>query len=158
MTNTTKWYMTNAIENYYTAKRAFKKRLDLFDKDAAIEELNEQVRMEEESERILLERDEQHERELESRWEEDYEEREMERRLEEAEIERQIEEQEQYRVGKRWEDFSIAEIEKEYKQNSEAQMPWSKAVKIIQTLVDEREDYGEGNKIIKQAWARILRG
>jgi hypothetical protein len=29
-----------------------------------------------------------------------------------------IEEQEQYRVGKRWEDFSIAEIEKEYKQKN----------------------------------------
>ena len=69
-----------------------------------------------------------------------------------------VREEEQDRIEKRWEDFSIAEIEKEYKQNLEAQMPWSKAVKIIQTLVDEREDYGEGNKIIKQAWARILRG
>ena len=69
-----------------------------------------------------------------------------------------VREEEQDRIEKRWEDFSIAEIEKEYKQNSETQMPWSKAVRIIQTLVDEREDYGEGNKIIKQAWARILRG
>ena len=150
--------MTNSIENYYAAKRAFKKKFGLFDKDVAIEELDEQVRMEEEAERMMIERDEQRERELESRWEEDYEEREMERRHEEAEIERQIEEQEQYRIEKRWEDFSIAEIEKEYKQNSEAQMPWSKAIRIIQTLVDEREDYGEGNKIIKQAWARILQG
>ena len=156
MTNTSK--MPWLKEDYTKTKRAFKKRLGLFDKDVAIEELNEQVRMEEEAERILIELDERHERELEEQWEEDYEEREMEQRLEEAEIERQIEEQEQYRVGKRWEDFSIAEIEKEYKQNSEAQMPWSKAVKIIQTLVDEREDYGEGNKIIKQAWERILRG
>jgi hypothetical protein len=57
------------------------------------------------------------------------------------------------RTEKRWEDFSIAEIEKEYKQNSETQMPWDKAVRIIQTLVDERD-----NKIIKQAWERILRG
>ena len=175
------------MTNTYETKRAFKKRLGLFDKDVAIEELDEQVRMEEEAERILIELDERHERELEEQWEEDYEEREMERRLEEAEIERQIEEQEQYRVGKRWEDFSIAEIEKEYKQRlleeaSEKQgtlmtnilvsdepitskMPlekplpsWEDAVKIIQTLVDEREDYGEGNKIIKQAWERILRG
>ena len=94
-------------EDYTATKRAFKKRLGLFDKDAAIEELNEQVRMEEEAERMMIERDERHERELEEQWEDGYEEREMER---------QIEEQEQYRVGKRWEDFSIAEIEKEYKQ------------------------------------------
>jgi len=60
MTNTTK--MPWLREDYTATKRAFKKRLGLFDKDVAIEE------------------------------------------------------QEQYRVGKRWEDFSIAEIEKEYKQ------------------------------------------
>jgi hypothetical protein len=45
----------------------------------------------------------------------------MERRHEEAGVERQIEQeqgQEQYRVEKRWEDFSIAEIEKEYKQKN----------------------------------------
>jgi hypothetical protein len=129
MTNTTK--MPWLREDYTATKRAFKKRLGLFDKDAAIEELNEQVRMEEEAERMMIERDERHERELEEQWEDGYEEREMERRQEEAEIERQIEEQEeaeierqieeeqeQYRVGKRWEDFSIAEIEKEYKQKN----------------------------------------
>ena len=35
---------------------------------------------------------------------------------------------------------------------------WEDAVTLIQKLVDEREDYGEGNKIIKQAWKRILQG
>ena len=92
-------------EAYIATKRAFKKRLGLFDKDVVVEEYEE------------------HERELEEDYEdyEAYEETEMERRHEEAGVERQIEQeqgQEQYRVEKRWEDFSIAEIEKEYKQKN----------------------------------------
>jgi hypothetical protein len=58
--------MTNPIENYYAVKRAFKKRLGLFDKDEAIEELaaeqTEEDWLELEAEQILMERDEQHQR------------------------------------------------------------------------------------------------
>jgi len=106
-----------------------------------IEEYEEQAQTEDELFSWWEELDEQHERKLEEDYEA-YEETEIERQHEEAEIERQIEEteierqieeqeeieierqieqeqeQEQYRVGKRWEDFSIAEIEKEYKQKN----------------------------------------
>lgn len=146
--------MTNPIENYYAVKRAFKKRLGLFDKDEAIEELaaeqTEEDWLELEAEQILMERDEQHHIKSgfhKNRWGEDYAWKEKLRQLEER-----------GQVEKRWEDFSIAEIEKEYKQNSEEQnshelMPFHQAAKIISTLVDERD-----NKIITRAWERILRG
>tara|TARA_R110000782_G_scaffold37918_1_gene89454 strand:+ start:14 stop:367 length:354 start_codon:yes stop_codon:yes gene_type:complete len=107
-------------KNYIAAKRAFKKRLGLFDKDVVIEEYEEQAQTEDEFSSWLEGLDEQHEIELEESYAA-YEETEMERQHEEAEIERQIEqeqEQEQYRIEKRWEDFSIAEIEKEYKQKN----------------------------------------
>ena len=119
-------------KNYIAAKRAFKKRLGLFDKDVVIEEYEEQAQTEDEFSSWLEGLDEQHEIELEESYAA-YEETEIERQHEEAEIERQIEdqeqaaierqieqeqEQEQYRVEKRWEDFSIAEIEKEYKQKN----------------------------------------
>ena len=107
-------------EAYIAIKRAFKKRLGLFDKDVVVEEYEEQAQTEDEFSSWLEGLDEQHERELEEDYE-DYEETEIERQHEEAEIERQIEQeqgQEQYRVEKRWEDFSIAEIEKEYKQKN----------------------------------------
>jgi len=146
--------MANPIENYYAVKRAFKKRLGLFDKDVAIEELAAQQTeddwLELEAEQILMERDEQHHIKSgfhKNRWEEDYAWKEKLRQLEER-----------GQVEKRWEDFSITEIEKEYKQNLEEQnsnelMPFHQAAKIISTLVDERN-----NKIITRAWERILRG
>ena len=56
------------------------------------------------------------------------------------------------RTEKRWEDFSIAEIEKEESENKNT-MTWKDAVTIIQMLVNEKD-----NKIIKQAWERILQG
>ena len=70
MTNTTR--MPWMRKDYTETKRAFKKRLGIFDKDVAIEE---QVRMEEESERMLIELDERHEKQLEEQWEDGYEER-----------------------------------------------------------------------------------
>ena len=106
-----------------------------------IEEYEEEAQTVDELFSWWEELDEQHERKLEEDYEA-YEETEIERQHEEAEIERQIEEteierqieeqeeieierqieqeqeQEQYRVGKRWEDFSIAEIEKEYKKKN----------------------------------------
>jgi hypothetical protein len=89
MTNTTR--MPWMKEDYTETKRAFKKRLGLFDKDEAIEELaaeqTEEDWLELEAEQILMERDEQHQIKLGFR-------------------------------KKRWEDFSIAEIEKEYKQKN----------------------------------------
>jgi hypothetical protein len=57
--------MTNTINPFWLkkdyTKRAFKKRLGLFDKDVAIEELEEQVRMEmeEEEEQLLIDWNEQ---------------------------------------------------------------------------------------------------
>lgn len=144
MTNTTK--MPWMKEDYTATKRAFKKKLGIFDKDVAIEEQEEQVRMEEESERMMIELDERHERELEERWEDGYEEREMERQLEEAEQNR-IEKEYEQRLAAT---HRIIEIEKAKNKNT---ITWEDAVTIIQTLVDERD-----NKIIKQAWERILQG
>ena len=144
MTNTTR--MPWMKEDYTATKRAFKKRLGIFDKDVAIEEQEKEARIEEEAERILTERDERHERELEEQWEDGYEEREMER---------QLENQEQDRIEKEYEQrlaatHRIIEIEKAKNKNT---ITWEDAVTIIQTLVDERD-----NKIIKQAWERILQG
>ena len=144
MTNTTK--MPWMKEDYTATKRAFKKKLGLFDKDVAIEEQEEQVRMEEESERMLIELDERHEKQLEEQWEDGYEEREMERQLEEAEQNR-IEKEYEQRLAAT---HRIIEIEKAKNKNT---ITWEDAVTIIQTLVDERD-----NKIIKQAWERILQG
>ena len=144
MTNTTR--MPWMRKDYTETKRAFKKRLGIFDKDVAIEEQEEQVRMEEESERMMIELDERHERELEERWEDGYEEREMERQLEEAEQNR-IEKEYEQRLAAT---HRIIEIEKAKNKNT---ITWEDAVTIIQTLVDERD-----NKIIKQAWERILQG
>ena len=144
MTNTTR--MPWMKEDYTATKRAFKKKLGLFDKDVAIEELQEQVRMEEESERMMIELDERHEKQLEEQWEDGYEEREMERQLEEAEQNR-IEKEYEQRLAAT---HRIIEIEKAKNKNT---ITWEDAVTIIQTLVDERD-----NKIIKQAWERILQG
>ena len=51
MTNITR--MPWMKEDYTATKRAFKKKLGLFDKDVAIEELQEQIRIEAEEERRL---------------------------------------------------------------------------------------------------------
>ena len=71
MTNTSK--MPWLKEDYTKTKRAFKKRLGLFDKDVAIEELGkeyeEQSRMEDELHSWWEELDERHEREMERRLE-----------------------------------------------------------------------------------------
>ena len=123
-------------KDYTETKRAFKKRLGIFDKDVAIEE---QVRMEEESERMLIELDERHEKQLEEQWEDGYEEREMER---------QLENQEQDRIEGDHEQRLLEEASE-----NKNTITWEDAVTIIQTLVDERD-----NKIIKQAWERILQG
>ena len=133
-------------EDYTATKRAFKKRLGIFDKDVAIEEQEEQVRMEEEAERMMIELDERHERESEERWEDGYEEREMERQLEEAEQNR-IEKEYEQRLAAT---HRIIEIEKAKNKNT---ITWEDAVTIIQTLVNERD-----NKVIKRAWERILQG
>ena len=162
MINTTK--MPWLREDYTVDKRAFKKRLGLFDKDVAIEEQEKEARMEEKAERILTERDEQHERELEEQWEDGYEERETERRLEEEEQDRIEEDHEQKlleeaseRQGTLMTNILVSDEPITSKMPLEKPLPsWEDAVTLIQKLVDEREDYGEGNKIIKQAWARIL--
>ena len=137
MTNTTR--MPWMKEDYTATKRAFKKRLGIFDKDVAIEEQEKEARMEEEAERILTERDERHERELEEQWEDGYEEREMERRLENQEQDRIEGDHEQ----------RLLEAASENKNT----MAWKDAIRIIQMLVNERD-----NKIIKRAWERILQG
>ena len=137
MTNTTR--MPWMKEDYTATKRAFKKRLGIFDKDVAIEEQEKEARMEEEAERILTERDERHERELEEQWEDGYEEREMER---------QLENQEQDRIEGDHEQRLLEEASE-----NKNTITWEDAVTIIQTLVNERD-----NKITKQAWARILQG
>mgnify|MGYP003136589584 CR=1 FL=1 len=53
MTNITR--MPWMKEDYTATKRAFKKKLGLFDKDVAIEELQEQIRIEGDHEQRLLE-------------------------------------------------------------------------------------------------------
>ena len=131
-------------KDYTATKRAFKKKLGLFDKDVAIEEQEEQVRMEEESERMMIELDERHERELEKQWEDGYEEREMERRLEN---------QEQDRIEGDHEQRLLEEASERQGTINKNTITWEDAVTIIQTLVDERD-----NKITKQAWKRILQG
>ena len=128
MTNTTR--MPWMKEDYTATKRAFRKKLGLFDKDVAIEEQEEQVRMEEESERMLIELDERHEKQLEEQWEDGYEEREMERRLENQE----------------------QRLLEEASENKNT-IAWKDAIRIIQMLVNERD-----NKVIKRAWERILQG
>ena len=90
--------------------------------ETEIERQHEEAEIERQIEETEIERqiEEQEEIEIERQIEETEIERQIEEQ-EEIEIERQIEqeqEQEQYRVGKRWEDFSIAEIEKEYKQKN----------------------------------------
>ena len=137
MTNTTR--MPWMKEDYTATKRAFKKRLGIFDKDVAIEEQEKEARMEEEAERILTERDERHERELEEQWEDGYEEREMERRLEN---------QEQDRIEGDYEQRLLEEASE-----NKNTMAWKDAIRIIQMLVNERD-----NKVIKRAWERILQG
>jgi len=130
-------------EDYTATKRAFKKRLGIFDKDVAIEEQEEQVRMEEESERMLIELDERHEKQLEEQWEDGYEEREMERRLENQEQ-------------------RLLEAASENKNT----MAWKDAIRIIQMLVfdhcnnaiGQSDDWAKSNEEIKQAWERILQG
>ena len=82
MTNTTR--MPWMKEDYTATKRAFRKKLGLFDKDVAIEE---QARMEEEA------------------------------------------------------------------SENKNTMAWKDAIRIIQMLVNERD-----NKVIKRAWERILQG
>ena len=160
MTNTTR--MPWMKEDYTATKRAFKKRLGIFDKDVAIEEQEKEARIEEEAERILTERDERHERELEEQWEDGYEEREMERRLEnqeqdriEGDYEQRLLEEASERQGTITDAIltatqRIIEIEKAKNKNT---ITWEDAVTIIQTLVNERD-----NKITKQAWERILQG
>jgi len=141
MTNTTR--MPWMKEDYTATKRAFKKRLGIFDKDVAIEEQEEQVRMEEESERMLIELDERHEKQLEEQWEDGYEEREMERRLENQEQ-------------------RLLEAASENKNT----MAWKDAIRIIQMLVfdhcnnaiGQSDDWAKSNEEIKQAWERILQG
>ena len=137
MTNTTR--MPWMKEDYTATKRAFKKRLGIFDKDVAIEEQEKEARMEEEAERILTERDERHERELEEQWEDGYEEREMER---------QLENQEQDRIEGDYEQRLLEEASE-----NKNTMAWKDAIRIIQMLVNERD-----NKVIKRAWERILQG
>ena len=137
MTNTTR--MPWMKEDYTATKRAFKKRLGIFDKDVAIEEQEEQVRMEEESERMLIELDERHEKQLEEQWEDGYEEREMERRLEN---------QEQDRIEGDYEQRLLEEASE-----NKNTIAWKDAIRIIQMLVNERD-----NKVIKRAWERILQG
>ena len=137
MTKTTR--MPWMKEDYTATKRAFKKRLGIFDKDVAIEEQEKEARMEEEAERILTERDERHERELEEQWEDGYEEREMERRLEN---------QEQDRIEGDYEQRLLEEASE-----NKNTMAWKDAIRIIQMLVNERD-----NKVIKRAWERILQG
>ena len=141
MTNTTK--MPWMKEDYTATKRAFKKKLGIFDKDVAIEEQEEQVRMEEESERMLIELDERHEKQLEEQWEDGYEEREMERRLENQE----------------------QRLLEEASENKNT-MAWKDAIRIIQMLVfdhcnnavGQSDDWAKSNEEIKQAWERILQG
>ena len=141
MTNTTR--MPWMKEDYTETKRAFKKRLGIFDKDVAIEEQEKEARMEEEAERILTERDERHERELEEQWEDGYEEREMERRLENQE----------------------QRLLEEASENKNT-MAWKDAIRIIQMLVfdhcnnavGQSDDWAKSNEEIKQAWERILQG
>jgi len=137
MTNTTR--MPWMKEDYTETKRAFKKRLGIFDKDVAIEEQEKEARIEEEAERILTERDERHERELEEQWEDGYEEREMERRLEN---------QEQDRIEGDYEQRLLEEASE-----NKNTIAWKDAIRIIQMLVNERD-----NKVIKRAWERILQG
>ena len=147
MTNTTR--MPWMKEDYTATKRAFKKRLGIFDKDVAIEE---QVRMEEESERMMIELDERHERESEERWEDGYEEREMERQLENQEQDRIEGDHEQ----------RLLEAASENKNT----MAWKDAIRIIQMLVfdhcnnavGQSDDWAKSNEEIKQAWERILQG
>ena len=130
-------------KDYTETKRAFKKRLGIFDKDVAIEEQEEQVRMEEESERMLIELDERHEKQLEEQWEDGYEEREMERRLENQE----------------------QRLLEEASENKNT-MAWKDAIRIIQMLVfdhcnnavGQSDDWAKSNEEIKQAWERILQG
>ena len=141
MTNTTR--MPWMKEDYTATKRAFKKKLGLFDKDVAIEEQEEQVRMEEESERMMIELDERHEKQLEEQWEDGYEEREMERRLENQE----------------------QRLLEEASENKNT-MAWKDAIRIIQMLVfdhcnnavGQSDDWAKSNEEIKQAWERILQG
>ena len=141
MTNTTR--MPWMRKDYTETKRAFKKRLGIFDKDVAIEEQEEQVRMEEESERMLIELDERHEKQLEEQWEDGYEEREMERRLENQE----------------------QRLLEEASENKNT-MAWKDAIRIIQMLVfdhcnnavGQSDDWAKSNEEIKQAWERILQG
>ena len=147
MTNTTR--MPWMKEDYTETKRAFKKRLGIFDKDVAIEE---QVRMEEESERMMIELDERHEKQLEEQWEDGYEEREMERRLENQEQDRIEGDHEQ----------RLLEAASENKNT----MAWKDAIRIIQMLVfdhcnnavGQSDDWAKSNEEIKQAWERILQG
>ena len=141
MTNITR--MPWMKKDYTETKRAFKKRLGIFDKDVAIEEQEEQVRMEEESERMLIELDERHEKQLEEQWEDGYEEREMERRLENQE----------------------QRLLEEASENKNT-MAWKDAIRIIQMLVfdhcnnavGQSDDWAKSNEEIKQAWERILQG
>ena len=126
-------------KDYTETKRAFKKRLGIFDKDVAIEEQEKEARIEEEAERILTERDERHERKLEEQWEDGYEEREMERRLEN---------QEQDRIEGDYEQRLLEEASE-----NKNTIAWKDAIRIIQMLVNERD-----NKVIKRAWERILQG
>ena len=150
MTNTTR--MPWMKEDYTATKRAFKKRLGIFDKDVAIEEQEKEARMEEEAERILTERDERHERELEEQWEDGYEEREMERRLEN---------QEQDRIEGDYEQRLLEEASE-----NKNTMAWKDAIRIIQMLVfdhcnnavGQSDDWAKSNEEIKQAWERILQG
>ena len=137
MTNITR--MPWMRKDYTETKRAFKKRLGIFDKDVAIEEQEKEARIEEEAERILTERDERHERKLEEQWEDGYEEREMERRLEN---------QEQDRIEGDYEQRLLEEASE-----NKNTIAWKDAIRIIQMLVNERD-----NKVIKRAWERILQG
>ena len=166
MTNTTR--MPWMKEDYTATKRAFKKRLGIFDKDVAIEEQEKEARIEEEAERILTERDERHERELEEQWEDGYEEREMERRLEnqeqdriEGDYEQRLLEEASERQGMLMTNILVSDEPITSKMPLETPLPsWEEAVRVIQKtidlgilLVDEKEE-----KKIKQAWKRILQG
>ena len=168
MTNITR--MPWMKKDYTATKRAFKKRLGIFDKDVALEE-QEEAR---EAERILqkyefpIERDEQHERELERQWEDGHEEREMERRLENQEQDRIEGDQDQRlleeaseRQGMLMTNILVSDEPITSKMPLETPLPsWEEAVRVIQKtidlgilLVDEKEE-----KKIKQAWKRILQG